>query len=92
MVSSQSTAKTRGFDGLRSFFILGILFGLITMTFGQVSFGLGNAVGLTSSGIMLGLAGRNHPTFGYVPQGGIEHGQRLGFDVLHGRYRLERRW
>ncbi|GAJ72256.1 LOW QUALITY PROTEIN: TrkA, potassium channel-family protein [Vibrio sp. JCM 18904] len=53
-----------------SFFILGILFGLITMTFGQVSFSLGNAVGLLLSGITLGFLRANHPTFGYVPQGG----------------------
>ena len=54
-----------------SFFILGILFGLITMTFGQVSFGLGNAVGLLLSGITLGFLRANHPTFGYVPQGAL---------------------
>ena len=61
-----------------SFFILGILFGLITMTFGQVSFGLGNAVGLLLSGIMLGFLRANHPTFGYVPQGALNMGKDLG--------------
>ncbi|NOI98536.1 transporter [Vibrio kanaloae] len=61
-----------------SFFILGILFGLITMTFGQVSFGLGNAVGLLLSGIMLGFLRANHPTFGYVPQGALNMVKDLG--------------
>jgi putative transport protein len=61
-----------------SFFILGILFGLITMTFGQVSFGLGNAVGLLLAGITLGFLRANHPTFGYVPQGAINIVKDLG--------------
>jgi len=61
-----------------SFFILGVLFGLITMTFGQVSFGLGNAVGLLLSGIMLGFLRANHPTFGYVPQGALNMVKDLG--------------
>ncbi len=61
-----------------------------TMTFGRVHFGLGNAVGLLLSGIMLGfLQATNHPTFGYVPQGALNMVKRLGFDVLHGRYRLK---
>ncbi|ENY8012333.1 aspartate:alanine antiporter [Vibrio fluvialis] len=61
-----------------SFFILGILFGLVTMTFGQVSFSLGNAVGLLLSGITLGFLRANHPTFGYVPQGALNMVKDLG--------------
>ncbi|WP_117235387.1 aspartate:alanine antiporter [Vibrio maerlii] len=61
-----------------SFFIIGIVLGLITMTFGQVSFGLGNAVGLLLSGIMLGFLRANHPTFGYVPQGALNMVKDLG--------------
>lgn len=61
-----------------SFFILGILLGLITMTFGHVSFGLGNAVGLLLSGITLGFLRANHPTFGYVPQGALNMVKDLG--------------
>jgi putative transport protein len=61
-----------------SFFILGIMFGLITMTFGQVSFGLGNAVGLLLAGITLGFLRANHPTFGYVPQGALNMVKDLG--------------
>ncbi|MCG3724329.1 aspartate:alanine antiporter [Vibrio cincinnatiensis] len=61
-----------------SFFILGIVFGLITMTFGQVSFSLGNAVGLLLSGITLGFLRANHPTFGYVPQGALNMVKDLG--------------
>jgi putative transport protein len=61
-----------------SFFILGILFGLITMTFGQVTFGLGNAVGLLLAGITLGFLRANHPTFGYVPQGALNMVKDLG--------------
>ncbi|WED28117.1 aspartate:alanine antiporter [Vibrio sp. DW001] len=61
-----------------SFFILGILFGLVTMTFGQVTFGLGNAVGLLLAGITLGFLRANHPTFGYVPQGALNMVKDLG--------------
>ncbi|MGF1740345.1 aspartate:alanine antiporter [Vibrio profundum] len=65
-----------------SFFIFGILLGLITMTFGQVSFGLGNAVGLLLSGITLGFLRANHPTFGYVPQGALNMVKELGLMVF----------
>lgn len=65
-----------------SFFILGIMFGLITMTFGQVSFGLGNAVGLLLAGITLGFLRANHPTFGYVPQGALNMVKDLGLMVF----------
>ncbi|MGL5429532.1 MAG: aspartate:alanine antiporter [Vibrio sp.] len=65
-----------------SFFILGILFGLITMTFGQVSFSLGNAVGLLLSGITLGFLRANHPTFGYVPQGALNMVKDLGLAIF----------
>ncbi|MGO2509883.1 MAG: aspartate:alanine antiporter [Vibrio hibernica] len=64
------------------FFILGLLFGLITMTFGQVTFGLGNAVGLLIAGIMLGFLRANHPTFGYVPQGALNMVKDLGLMVF----------
>ncbi|ENM3884607.1 aspartate:alanine antiporter [Vibrio cholerae] len=65
-----------------SFFILGILFGLLTMTFGQVSFSLGNAVGLLLSGITLGFLRANHPTFGYVPQGALNMVKDLGLAIF----------
>ncbi|KQA21662.1 transporter [Vibrio metoecus] len=65
-----------------SFFILGILFGLVTMTFGQVSFSLGNAVGLLLSGISLGFLRANHPTFGYVPQGALNMVKDLGLAIF----------
>jgi len=65
-----------------SFFILGIMFGLVTMTFGQVSFSLGNAVGLLLSGITLGFLRANHPTFGYVPQGALNMVKDLGLMIF----------
>lgn len=65
-----------------TFFILGLLFGLITMTFGQVTFGLGNAVGLLLSGITLGFLRANHPTFGYVPQGALNMIKDLGLMIF----------
>jgi putative transport protein len=65
-----------------SFFVLGILFGLITMSFGQMTFGLGNAVGLLISGITLGYLRANHPTFGYVPQGALNFSKDLGLMVF----------
>ncbi|WP_413113245.1 aspartate:alanine antiporter [Thaumasiovibrio sp. DFM-14] len=65
-----------------SFFILGMLFGLITFTFGQVTFGLGNAAGLLLSGITLGFLRANHPTFGYVPQGALNMSKDFGLMVF----------
>lgn len=64
------------------FFIIGIFFGLISMTFGQLSFSLGNAVGLLISGIMLGFLRANHPTFGYVPRGALNMVKDLGLMVF----------
>ncbi|AMG31663.1 transporter [Grimontia hollisae] len=61
-----------------SFFIFGLLFGLVTMTFGQMTIGLGNASGLLIAGILLGFLRANHPTFGYVPQGAINMLKELG--------------
>ncbi|WP_434360164.1 aspartate:alanine antiporter [Parasalinivibrio latis] len=60
------------------FFILGSALGMITMTFGHVTFGLGNAAGLLISGITLGFLRANHPTFGYVPQGALNMIKDLG--------------
>ncbi|NLS11382.1 aspartate:alanine antiporter [Vibrio sp. SM6] len=65
-----------------SFFILGLMFGLVTMTFGHVSFSLGNAVGLLLAGITLGFLRANHPTFGYVPQGALNMVKDLGLMVF----------
>ncbi|MEH6454447.1 MAG: aspartate:alanine antiporter [Psychromonas sp.] len=64
------------------FFIVGILFGMVTMSFGQLSFGLGSAVGLLISGICLGYLRANHPTFGYVPQGALNMMKNLGLLVF----------
>lgn len=52
------------------------------MTFGQVSFSLGNAVGLLLSGITLGFLRANHPTFGYVPQGALNMVKDLGLAIF----------
>ena len=64
------------------FFILGIMFGMVTMTFGQITFGLGSAVGLLISGITLGFLRANHPTFGYVPQGALNVMKDFGLLVF----------
>ena len=55
-----------------------MIFGLVTMTFGQMTIGLGNASGLLLSGILLGYFRANHPTFGYIPQGAINMMKELG--------------
>ena len=65
-----------------AFFILGQLFGMVTMSFGQLTFGLGSAVGLLISGISLGFLRANHPTFGYVPQGALNMMKHLGLLVF----------
>ncbi|MCQ1057346.1 aspartate:alanine antiporter [Photobacterium sp. DNB23_23_1] len=64
------------------FFIIGLLIGTITMTFGQIAFGLGNAAGLLVAGITLGFLRANHPTFGYVPQGALNMTKDLGLMVF----------
>lgn len=75
-----------------SFFILGIMFGLVTMTFGQVSFSLGNAVGIFAFRHHAGLPTSEPPYFRLCTARGIEYGQRLRFNVLYGWHRLKRRW
>ncbi|MGF1736074.1 aspartate:alanine antiporter [Photobacterium satsumensis] len=64
------------------FFIIGLLIGTITMTFGQIAFGLGSAAGLLVAGITLGFLRANHPTFGYVPQGALNMTKDLGLMVF----------
>ncbi|WP_372882268.1 aspartate:alanine antiporter [Psychromonas sp.] len=64
------------------FFIVGILFGMVTMSFGHLTFGLGSAVGLLISGICLGFFRANHPTFGYIPQGALNMMKNLGLLVF----------
>ncbi|OAN13693.1 transporter [Photobacterium jeanii] len=64
------------------FFIIGMLIGTITMTFGHIAFGLGNAAGLLIAGITLGFLRANHPTFGYVPQGALNMTKDLGLMVF----------
>ncbi|MFT6925522.1 MAG: putative transport protein [Psychromonas sp.] len=64
------------------FFIIGLLFGMVTMSFGQLTFGLGSAVGLLISGISLGFLRANHPTFGYIPQGALNMMKNLGLLVF----------
>ncbi|MGF1723281.1 aspartate:alanine antiporter [Photobacterium nomapromontoriensis] len=64
------------------FFILGLLVGSVTMTFGHISFGLGSAAGLLVAGITLGFLRANHPTFGYVPQGALNMTKDLGLMVF----------
>jgi len=64
------------------FFIFGLMFGMITMTFGHLTFGLGSAVGLLISGITLGFLRANHPTFGYIPQGALNMMKDFGLLVF----------
>jgi putative transport protein len=47
--------------------IVGTLLGLVTLQFGEVSIGLGTAVGLLIAGIIIGYLGSVMPTFGRVP-------------------------
>ncbi|WWO98574.1 MAG: aspartate:alanine antiporter [Candidatus Dasytiphilus stammeri] len=54
-----------------SFFVMGLIFGMITIQFNNYTFSVGNAAGLLFSGIMLGFFRANHPTFGYIPSGAL---------------------
>ena len=62
-----------------SFFILGLMIGLITF---QFNFGISNAAGLLLAGIMLGFLRANHPTFGYIPQGALNMVKEFGLMVF----------
>lgn len=61
-----------------TFFIIGLILGLFTLTLGQLTVGLGNTSGLLLAGIFLGYLRANHPTFGYIPQGAINLAKELG--------------
>jgi putative transport protein len=65
-----------------TFFILGLMVGLITFQFKTFSFGIGNAAGLLFAGIMLGFLRANHPTFGYIPQGALNMVKEFGLMVF----------
>ncbi|WWO97220.1 MAG: aspartate:alanine antiporter [Candidatus Dasytiphilus stammeri] len=54
-----------------SFFVMGLIIGMITIQFHHYIFNIGNAAGLLLSGIMLGFFRANHPTFGYIPSGAL---------------------
>ena len=65
-----------------SFFIIGLMIGMITFQFSSFSFGIGNAAGLLFAGIMLGFLRANHPTFGYIPQGALTMVKEFGLMVF----------
>ncbi|MFS2223413.1 aspartate:alanine antiporter [Pantoea sp. B65] len=65
-----------------SFFIIGLMIGMITFQFSTFSFGIGNAAGLLFAGIMLGFLRANHPTFGYIPQGALTMVKEFGLMVF----------
>lgn len=65
-----------------TFFIIGLILGAITVTFGQVNAGLGNAASLLIAGITLGYLRANHPTFGYIPQGALNMAKDFGLMVF----------
>ncbi|WWO99599.1 MAG: aspartate:alanine antiporter [Candidatus Dasytiphilus stammeri] len=54
-----------------SFFVMGLIIGIISLQFNHYIFNIGNAAGLLFSGILLGFFRANHPTFGYIPSGAL---------------------
>lgn len=65
-----------------SFFIAGLMIGMVTFKFSSFSFSIGNAAGLLFAGIMLGFLRANHPTFGYIPQGALTMVKEFGLMVF----------
>ncbi|MEJ4043308.1 MULTISPECIES: aspartate:alanine antiporter [unclassified Erwinia] len=65
-----------------SFFIIGLMIGMINFQFSSFNFGIGNAAGLLFAGIMLGFLRANHPTFGYIPQGALTMVKEFGLMVF----------
>jgi putative transport protein len=65
-----------------SFFIFGLLAGMVEFQFSKFSFGIGNAAGLLIAGIMLGFLRANHPTFGYIPRGALMMVKEFGLIIF----------
>lgn len=65
-----------------SFFIVGLMVGLITFKFSALSFAIGTATGLLIAGILLGFLRANHPTFGYIPQSALNMVKEFGLLVF----------
>ncbi|MGL4860814.1 MAG: aspartate:alanine antiporter [Enterobacteriaceae bacterium] len=65
-----------------SFFVIGLLFGLISFQIGRFSIGIGAAAGLLCSGVLLGFLRANHPTFGYIPQGALNMIKEVGLLIF----------
>ena len=75
-------SQTTDLVAFATFFVLGLLIGSVSLVFGQIEFGLGNAVGLLLAGILMGYLRANHPTVGYVPPGALRRAKDLGLAVF----------
>ncbi|MFM5426690.1 aspartate:alanine antiporter [Aeromonas veronii] len=75
-------SQTTDLVAFTTFFVLGLLIGSVSLVFGQIEFGLGNAVGLLLAGILMGYLRANHPTVGYVPPGALRLTKDLGLAVF----------
>ncbi|MBL0512114.1 Aspartate/alanine antiporter [compost metagenome] len=75
-------SQTTDLVAFTTFFVLGLLIGSVSLVFGQIEFGLGNAVGLLLAGILMGYLRANHPTVGYVPPGALRLAKDLGLAVF----------
>ncbi|WP_108651464.1 aspartate:alanine antiporter [Dongshaea marina] len=75
-------SQTSDLVSFTGFFVLGLLIGSISLVLGTLQFGLGNAVGLLVSGILMGYLRANHPTMGYVPTGALRLAKDLGLTVF----------
>ncbi|HDI1211384.1 TPA: aspartate:alanine antiporter [Aeromonas hydrophila] len=75
-------SQTTDLVAFTTFFVLGLLIGSVSLVFGQLEFGLGNAVGLLLAGILMGYLRANHPTVGYVPPGALRLAKDLGLAVF----------
>ncbi|MGL5949650.1 MAG: aspartate:alanine antiporter [Aeromonas sp.] len=75
-------SQTSDLIAFTTFFVLGLLIGSVSLIFGAIEFGLGNAVGLLLAGIMMGYLRANHPTVGYVPPGALRLVKDLGLAVF----------
>lgn len=65
-----------------SFFVIGLIIGMVNFQINHFTFSIGNATGLLLSGIMLGSINANHPTFGYIPQGALTIVKELGLMIF----------
>jgi putative transport protein len=86
----QHPQPDHGSGGFRHLLRAGLLIGSVSLVFGQIEFGLGNAVGLLLAGILMGYLRANPPRWAMCRRAPCA-GQGSRARCLHGEYRPQGR-